>query len=739
VRLNRFKLIFLLTLVNCIWIRHAAAEPAIFWFNDPVDPDQTVLVTGAELGDVTAVAIGRIPDRDSGDGKATTQSIPVLQPNPQSLKFVIPREFERGIYQFTLASPQGRVSGRINLPTVYWTQGSLGAAVAPGGWIQVFGRNIIRRKDHARLVLVPESGAGGSPIAAILNDGDTWRGKFSIPNGVRPGLYRLRLSNGDGGESEWVDAGPIEVRAPEAAADRVFDVRAYGANGDGRANSTRGIVNAVAAAEQAGGGTVYFPRGRYVIIETLVVPPNVAIKGERTDLVNLVWPDFSDPPDALIKGTTHFSIEDVTIYASNHRHVVVGGFLDGNRPAPDASDIAIRRVRIRASAFRGQLDLEATVRRMTEINRLFPSSGPDTIRLSGDRLELIDCDVVGSGRSLFLFNASNAVISGNILVNGRYGWYSITGSRRIIFEENHISAGDLQGNGGGINTLSNSVSASENIFVGHNTFKGIYGLDREGMTTDGPGGYYFGNAETVAPQRLSLHETADHVAVSPDWVGAAVMVVDGLGVGQSARVAKLERAPDSSQTWLDLDRPLQVGLDSTSVITVAQAKENYLIIDNQFEDCGVAAQSYGTGLNHVIAGNTSNRTGGFFAIGLSYLHFQPGWQIQLLNNRIIEGNIYRAGLSRNVLSEESAIGIHAYRSEIRPGAPPLARAMVVRGNRLEQDAHIEIKGSSSVAPGVRDVIIEWNTIGASRIGLFIDQGVVSALERNNVIERRITK
>jgi hypothetical protein len=47
VRLDRFGLIFLLTLVNCIWIRHAAAEPAIFWFNDPVDPDETVLVTGA--------------------------------------------------------------------------------------------------------------------------------------------------------------------------------------------------------------------------------------------------------------------------------------------------------------------------------------------------------------------------------------------------------------------------------------------------------------------------------------------------------------------------------------------------------------------------------------------------------------------------------------------------------------------------------------------------------------------
>jgi hypothetical protein len=283
--------------------------------------------------------------------------------------------------------------------------------------------------------------------------------------------------------------------------------------------------------------------------------------------------------------------------------------------------------------------------------------------------------------------------------------------------------------------LSNSVSASENIFVGHNTFKGIYGLDREGLTTDGPGGYYFGKAETVAPQRLLLHETAAQFPVSPDWVGASVMVVDGPGAGQSARVARLERTSASSQLRLELDRPLQTGLDSTSVITVTQAKQNYLIIDNQFEDCGVAAQSFGTGLNHVIAGNTSNRTGGFFAIGLFYSHFQPSWQIQLLNNRIVEGNIYRAGPSRSILSEES--GVHAYRIQLQSVAPPLARAIIVRGNRLEQDAHIQIKGSSAASPGVRDVVIEGNTIGASRIGLSIDHGVASALERNNVIERKI--
>ena len=428
------KMVFplgLASLINGLAIAQVTAQPAIFWFNDPVGPEETVLVTGDGLGDVTQVTIGRIPDREAGNADATLQSVPVLQASPQSLKFTVPREFESGIYQFTLTTPKISLSDRLNLPDVYWVQGSQGYAVTPGGSIQLFGRNIVRRAEHASLALMPASGA--ATVAATFDGGDLWRGRFTLPANISPGTYRLHLSNGAGGEREHVDAGTIDVRPAPAMPGAEFDVRAYGANGDGAANSTRGIVSAIAAAERAGGGTVYFPRGRYLVIEGLVLPPNVSLRGEATDLVNLVWPDLASPPEALIRGTSRFSIENMTLYASNHRHVVVGGFLDGDRPAPGASDIAIKHVRIRASAFRGPFDLEATFRRMSDINRQFPYSGPDTIRLSGDRIELSDCDVVGSGRSLYLFKASNVVISRNVLVNGRFGWYSITGSSRVIF------------------------------------------------------------------------------------------------------------------------------------------------------------------------------------------------------------------------------------------------------------------------------------------------------------------
>jgi hypothetical protein len=718
-------------LVQFLAVANAAGQPTIFWFNDPVGPDDTVLVTGAGLDTVTTATINRLPDEASGGEPEAAKAVAILQANPQSLKFVVPKDFAPGIYRFTLTSTEGSVSGDINRPTVYWIQGSGGEAAAPGEWLRVFGRNIVRRPDRARLMLVPDG--AGAPIAASLSDGGIWRATFLVPGTAAPGAYRVRLSNGDGGDSEWADAGPIQIRTPVPEPKQSFDVHSYGAVGDGKVNSTGAVMAALQAASRGGGGTVYFPRGRYLISEPLVIPPGVSIKGERTDLVNLVWPDLPDPPDALIKGTSHFSIEDVTIYASNHGHILSGGFV-GNAQAPGASDIAIRRVRIRASAFRGHMTPQEIFQRMAAQRMRYPDS-PDSIRLSGDRLVVSDCDVIGSGRSLYLFKASNAVISGNILGNGRYGWYSITGSSRVVFENNLVTGVDLQGSGGGINTLSGDAAASEDIVFGHNTFKNMLGWDREAMSTDGPGGYYFGHAESVAPNRLSLLGPLNEHLVSQNWKGAVVMVVDGAGAGQVAGVTQFEQAAGSSQMSITLDQPLQVGLNASSTITVAQMQQNYLIIDNLFEDTGVAAQTYGTALNHVFAGNRSVRTGGFFAIGGMYFHFQPGWRLQMLDNQIIEGNVYQAGPDREVSSGEAVIGVYGQQPDAKPDRPALLRAIVVRGNRLEQDSHIEIRGVSVASPGIRDIIVEANTIGASRVGLSVDRGVAGLVERRNIVNR----
>jgi polygalacturonase len=56
---------------------------------------------------------------------------------------------------------------------------------------------------------------------------------------------------------------PASAPATRPAAQHHFDVRAFGAKGDGATLDTQAIAAAIDAAEAAGGGTVYFPAGTY--------------------------------------------------------------------------------------------------------------------------------------------------------------------------------------------------------------------------------------------------------------------------------------------------------------------------------------------------------------------------------------------------------------------------------------------------------------------------------------------
>src|ERR1700730_11252968 len=103
-----------LVLVQFLAVTGAAAQPAVFWFNDPVGPDDTVLVTGANLNSVTAVTIRRLADETPVIEADAGRAVDILQPNPQSLKFIVPKDFAPGIYRFTLSYAKGAISAEIN-------------------------------------------------------------------------------------------------------------------------------------------------------------------------------------------------------------------------------------------------------------------------------------------------------------------------------------------------------------------------------------------------------------------------------------------------------------------------------------------------------------------------------------------------------------------------------------------------------------------------------------------------
>jgi len=81
--------------------------------------------------------------------------------------------------------------------------------------------------------------------------------------------------------------------------DSIYNVRRFGAAGDGRTDDTAAVQEALTSAGEAGGGTVLLPRGTYLIEGHLDVPSYVTLRG--------IW----EIPTAWteMKGTTLLAVE----------------------------------------------------------------------------------------------------------------------------------------------------------------------------------------------------------------------------------------------------------------------------------------------------------------------------------------------------------------------------------------------------------------------------------------------
>lgn len=112
----------------------------------------------------------------------------------------------------------------------------------------------------------------------------------------------------------------------------IFNVKDFGAKGDGVTNDTQAIQNAIEAARAAGWGIVYFPRGIYMV-DRLTHISNITLKG-KLDAVLMLNPQGKKPVNqqfGIIHMTTsECSITDVSIE---------GLIFDGNKEAQDPTPI----------------------------------------------------------------------------------------------------------------------------------------------------------------------------------------------------------------------------------------------------------------------------------------------------------------------------------------------------------------------------------------------------------------
>jgi hypothetical protein len=143
-------------------------------------------------------------------------------------------------------------------------------------------------------------------------------------------------------------------------------------------------------------------------------------------------------------------------------------------------------------------------------------------------------------------------------------------------------------------------------------------------------------------------------------------------------------------------------------------------VENRIEDAG-PLQLYGSAADVIVADNVTARADGLLAWGLS----QHGWgwhpvfRCQFLGNTISDGGGFGARVSGPASIGVATTGNNdQYRG-------PLARAMVIRGNTLDDQAVVAVGGV------VADVIVERNTIKNTSQGVRIGGGVEGAVVRQN--------
>jgi len=698
------------------------ATPTVFWASDPVGPDETVLVVGDGLGQVGTVRVWRLADSpEIAAPPAQGVDVVPVQVSNESLKFTIPKEMAQGVFRIALGS-DGAVSFDLNAPTVYWTQGDLGSASSPDGWLRVFGRNIARTVETV-IRLKPTKGLGNE-ITLRASATSIWDATFKIPLNLPTGAYSARLWNGQGDADGWRDLGMWRVEAKSAWPQLILNAKAFGATADGSHDDTSALSGALQVLANKGGGTLFLPRGYYRVSGKLTLPPNTRLRGEDRTLVRLIWPDLLTPPLALLEGSSDFAIEDVTLVASNHAHIISGGFSSGpDDRAAEPQNITLRNITVRASMYRGHLTPDQVGDRLKAALK-FSTGGPDTVRLRGRDIVVENCDLYGSGRSLYLERPRSARVAHNKLYNGRWGWYSVSGADGVIFEDNDVMGADLQSTGGGINTLGKLEMFAQNVAFLHNRFAMMTGWDQEAVTSDGPGGCYYGAVSSVTSDRRSLTLAVPAESGVPNLercVGAGFFVLDGRGMGQVHRVSAVEGSE------VKLETPLLSSFNERTIVSVTSLQRNYLVVGNEFSDAGIAVQLFGASVNEIIADNVSRRTAGFLNRGLFYRQYQPTWYTQFIGNRIAEGD----------LTKDSILA--TWGSQKPPNKAPLSFATIMRANRLDQGAHIETRGYARDAPGVRDVIVEGNSIAKSSSPIVIDAGSVGVLTRNNSIDGHVSK
>lgn len=647
-----------------------AGPPAITYVTQPVRHWETFFLFGEGFDgkklEVLRLAIedARSPDELAAAIVAGQTFVPPAEP-PAKVGDLYGRQF--------VLSPQvigGKLQGQAQ---VFWVRTAEGLSppfvvnrpevffvefdeVTPGQECRVFGRNMVQSfyPPNPRIYLLDKANrkvhacqwGNRYDYQGHLNYQLPYELRFKVPDSVPDGTYELWVHNGlNTGLHGFGGPVTLVVKRSVVPTPTLYRVTQYGAKGDGLTDDTPALEKAVAAAAEAGGGTVYFPPGDYLLSHTLRVPPGVHLCGMRPHDCRLIVrpqlvPFAETLPSAPIPGrqrdwalqfrklsgapmvyvVSDSRIENLGFVAEEPVYWAIAAATPRNEP--------IRRVVVHnCQIVNSHAPWVAGAWR--------PATGCIALLGYAERCEIRGCqmqgltgiDHVGTGRKCRTignhftclhgpFGTSgmgwmigvHSIVEGNVCENSNRGF--TCGPWHGPIEQNFIARNGVI-NGGSVEGAGESF-LFEGPDVGRET--------------------WFGHPAAAGPDWL---EQADQRWNTDVLAGRVALVVHGRGFGQWRRVK------GNTENRITLTEPWRVPPDQTSWVVIRQFFMQNVLVNNYCRDVMGGIDFYGGALENTVERFVGQRSGGvwwyaaYVADPAQRMPFGPSWYNEARNCRFL--------------------------------------------------------------------------------------------------------
>lgn len=543
----------------------AANTPTIAEWTRTGGPDQSLVLTGDRFGaaaDTHMLVFGETTLANAGLSDATVGDV-----DGAAASVTLPGELPAdSMYLLWTKNTAGY--GRpvaVNRAEAWWVGPD---AASAGDFVSIYGRNLTLGSGVSKsaVYLEPAAGNTAAPRWVMVTDANPYKLTIALPADLAAGDWQVWTHNGHGAGFGWSAPVALSVRARQPWSSTVFNVRSFGAKGDGHSDDQNAIRAAITAASQTPGSTVYLPAGTYMVNGGFAYLHDVRLVGDgMTRTIIAAGPSFrvaggADPNRQCLIFSPGRNVELSSLGLSANGNVL--GSLPNLLYARGASDLRLSNVSLDSPG-------------------LSPADLHLTNRVSFSHCRIVGKEVfLGSATQLSFDSCSFFMTSDSVSALLTWGAQQLSLTRNTVQNLDPSDPNDGSGWGEGRFLNGNdNWGAGANIYVGDNTTVGLgvrsghpnqnngEQINWEGTVTIFDGAATGGSASTV---NLAGYNGA------PLGTGEVVTVVSGKGMGQTRVVTSASGSTIAVQT------PWNVVPDATSRVYVSTLPHNITVYGNTF-------------------------------------------------------------------------------------------------------------------------------------------------------------